>query len=121
MRALAIIMKPGPHLTPAQLTIVQQVLRRWLPSSARAIVFGSRATGIGLKPHSDLDLLLETPAPLPLAALADLREAFSQSDLPFAVDLLERQDATPEFLARIAAAGSCPLALPGHAATTAAA
>lgn len=114
-------MNPAPHLTPAHLAIVQQVLQRWLPSDARASVFGSRATGIGLKPHSDLDLLHEAAAPLPLATLADLREAFSQSDLPFAVDLLERQDATPEFLASIAAAGSWPLARAGQAKTTAAA
>ena len=98
------------HLTAAQLAIVQEILQRWLPQAARVSVFGSRATGIALKPHSDLDLLVEASAPLPLSALAELREAFSQSDLPFAADLLEQQHATPEFLAALAKAGLSPLA-----------
>ena len=107
-------MSASPHLTPPQLAVVQDILRRWLPQAARITVFGSRATGVGLKPHSDLDLLVDTPVPLPISALADLREAFSQSNLPFAVDLLERRDATPEFLAGIATAGSCQMGVPAR-------
>jgi uncharacterized protein len=99
-------MTPAPHLTAEQLAIVRAILRRCLPTSAQVRVFGSRATGIALKPYSDLDLLITAPAPLPLATVAELREAFSQSDLPFAVDLLEHHDAAPAFLARLGASGA---------------
>lgn len=80
---------------------VRRILRAHLPSGTRVSAFGSRATGRGLKPHSDLDLLIDSPADLPLLTIAELREAFAESDLPFAVDLLERRDASAEFLSRI--------------------
>ena len=50
--------------------------------------FGSRVTG---RPRrtSDLDLVLVTETPLPPARMADLRDAFSESDLPFKVDLVD--------------------------------
>lgn len=88
-------------LTPAHANCVRSILLTHLPSGARVSVFGSRATGRGLKPHSDLDLLIDSPATLPLAAIASLREAFAESNLPFSVDLLERCDASAEFLSRI--------------------
>ena len=89
------------HLAPAHAAIVQQTLRQHLPKGSRVRVFGSRASGLGVKPHSDLDLLIDTPGGLSIAVIADLREAFAESDLPFAVDLLQRSDAAPGFLARL--------------------
>jgi predicted nucleotidyltransferase len=50
-------------------------------------VIGSRITAKH-KPYSDLDLLVMGDEGSPLAATADLREAFSESDLPFKVDLV---------------------------------
>lgn len=88
-------------LSPAQADCVRRILWTHLPSGVRVSVFGSRATGRGLKPHSDLDLLIDSPVELPLMAMADLREALAESDLPFSVDLLDRRDASAEFLARI--------------------
>ena len=88
-------------LPPAQADCVRRILWTHLPSGARVSVFGSRATGRGLKPHSDLDLLIDSPVELPLMAIADVREALAESDLPFSVDLLDRRDASAEFLARI--------------------
>ena len=88
-------------LSPAQADCVRRILWTHLPSGARVSVFGSRATGRGLKPHSDLDLLIDSPVELPLMAMADLREALAESNLPFSVDLLDRRDASAEFLARI--------------------
>ena len=85
----------------AQADCVRRILWAHLPSHAKVSVFGSRATGRGLKPHSDLDLLIDSPVELPLMAMADVREALSESDLPFAVDLLDRRDASAEFLARL--------------------
>ncbi len=99
------------HLSPAQADCVRRILRTHLPSGARVSVFGSRATGRGLKPHSDLDLLIDSPVELPLMAMADVREALAESDLPFSVDLLDRGDASAEFLARLAHEGMVELRL----------
>lgn len=94
-------------LPPAQADSLRRILRAHLPSGARVSVFGSRATGRGLKPHSDLDLLIDSPVELPLIALADLREALAESNLPFPVDLLDRRDASTEFLVRGSRSAAC--------------
>ena len=99
-------------VSPEHADSVLRILREHLPRAARVSVFGSRATGRGLKPHSDLDLLIDSPVELPIAALAGLREALAESDLPFSVDLLDRRDAGAEFLSRIEAEGLCELRLP---------
>ncbi len=44
-----------------------------------------------VKPHSDLDLAI-AGAPLPLAKMFALRDAFSQSDLPMRVDIVLADD-----------------------------
>ena len=94
------------HLTPAESRLVQNTLRSLLPADASVFAFGSRATGQRLKPSSDLDLLIDTPSgELPLRVMADLREAFAESDLPFRVDLLQRSEAAAAFLSRIEANG----------------
>lgn len=87
-------------LNPAHADCVRRILLTHLPSGATTSVFGSRATGRGLKPNSDLDLLIGSPGELPLVPIADLREAFAESNLPFLVDLLERCDIGAEFLSR---------------------
>nr|WP_194303353.1 nucleotidyltransferase domain-containing protein [Acetobacter estunensis] len=50
--------------------------------------FGSRVTGKA-KPFSDLDLAIMGDEPLPLETQARLEEAFSESDLPWKVDVLD--------------------------------
>ena len=72
------------------------VLERIIPGR-EVWVFGSRAHGINLKSYSDLDLALPDTSPLPLETLADLREAFVESDLPFRVDILESSRTDPSF------------------------
>ena len=89
------------HLPSAQLEALRHILASHLPLGVKIQVFGSRATGIRLKPHSDLDLLIVGPKKLPLLLLGDLREALSESDLPFYVDIVEAQYAEPEFLASL--------------------
>ena len=100
-------------LSPKHADEVIRILQAHLPHGARVSAFGSRATGRGLKPHSDLDLLIDSPVELPIVTLADLREALAESDLPFSVDLLDRRDASAEFISRIEAEGLLELrALP---------
>ena len=99
------------HLPSAQLEALRHILASRLPVGVKIQVFGSRATGIRLKPHSDLDLLIVGPEKLPLQLLGDLREALSESDLPFSVDIVEAQYVEPEFLASLEQLGTVELGL----------
>ncbi len=73
-------------ITVDELKIVQCILQSIIPDKT-VWVIGSRITAKH-KPYSDLDLLVMGDEGLPLAATADLRDAFSESDLPFKVDLV---------------------------------
>ena len=78
---MPIDLKPHDHAT------VQAILERLLPGrEVRA--FGSRVSGKA-KEFSDLDLAVMGEEPVSDAVLADLRDAFRESDLPFKVDVLE--------------------------------
>ena len=59
-------------------------------------VMGSRVTGAA-KPHSDLDLVVMGDEPLDLRTMGRLREAFDESNLPCAVDLVEWASASEGF------------------------
>ena len=86
-------------LRPDHLELVKGILARQVPGY-EVRVFGSRVTGKA-KPHSDLDLVVMTASPLPPLRLADLKDAFSDSDLPFRVDVLDWQTLSVEFRAFI--------------------
>jgi len=58
--------------------------------------FGSRVTGTSKK-FSDLDLAILGNAPLSIEVMADLAEAFSESDLPFKVEALDWATTSPSF------------------------
>lgn len=62
--------------------------------------YGSRVKGKA-KRFSDLDLAVKSDAELDLAELFALRDAFSESDLPIRVDVLDLHDVPPEFMAAI--------------------
>jgi predicted nucleotidyltransferase len=82
-------------LSPTELAQITTILRRHVPElEVRA--FGSRVCGKARK-TSDLDLALMTDRPLELLRLADLREAFTESDLPFKVDLVDWATASDSF------------------------
>lgn len=72
---------------PAHLHIVQSILKKHLPTAV-VWAFGSRTTGKA-KPYSDLDLCINAGQPLDLAVLAALEEDFSESDLPWRVDVVD--------------------------------
>lgn len=74
-------------ITGDELTIVRAILAQHLPDCS-VWAFGSRVTGKA-GPYSDLDLVILDKAPLSFALMADLVEAFDQSDLPFKVDIVD--------------------------------
>jgi predicted nucleotidyltransferase len=83
------------YLETKYLEIVKNILRENIPEY-KVVVFGSRATG-KQKVHSDLDLCVTGKEPLSLEKLANLREDFSESDLPIRVDIVDSTTVTPEF------------------------
>lgn len=93
-------MKQPIDLRPDHAKIVHEIIARNLPAGVSVRVFGSRAKWTA-KPHSDLDLALKGKQPLPRSVLGDLAEAFSESDLPFRVDIVDWHAVTPSFQAVI--------------------
>lgn len=81
------VAKPAIDIGPDQWKIVQAILQTCIPQHT-VWAFGSRATGHA-KPYSDLDLAILGTAPLGLETLATLADAFSESDLPWKVDLVD--------------------------------
>ena len=75
-------------LAPAELQLVHRILRKHAPGYP-VWAFGSRVHGRNLKPFSDLDLAVISDEPLRLDDLIALRRAFSESDLPFRVDVVD--------------------------------
>ncbi|MBI5335004.1 MAG: nucleotidyltransferase domain-containing protein [Burkholderiales bacterium] len=78
---------PALQMEPRHWDIVRRILAEQLPG-CEVWAFGSRARGAA-KPHSDLDLAIVTDEPLPWVKAAALQEAFSQSDLPWRVDVVD--------------------------------
>lgn len=76
------------HIDAADLETVLAILRAHVPE-CEVWAFGSRVHGRNLKRFSDFDLAIITDKPLDPLLLADLKEAFSESDLPFKVDVLD--------------------------------
>lgn len=76
-------------LRPEWLVIIRQILSSHLPD-AEVIAYGSRVTGAAHE-GSDLDLVVRNRNnPLqPVGNLGAVREAFSESNLPILVDILD--------------------------------
>ena len=82
------IVKPI-DVNPGDLETVRRILQKHVPElDVRA--FGSRVSvSWTARETSDLDLALMTTEPLDLLCVAEMREAFDESDLPFRVDLVD--------------------------------
>ncbi len=93
---------PELDIKPADLKAVQAILRRYI-SDREVRAFGSRLSGTA-KPFSDLDLAVMGNEPLPASILADLKDAFSESDLPFKVDIVDWAETRENFRRIIEAA-----------------
>ena len=74
-------------LSAQQLAEIRTILSELVPDLS-VWAFGSRVTGKA-REYSDLDLALMTTEPLDLSVKADLVACFSESNLPFKVDLID--------------------------------
>lgn len=79
-------MKPV-DIAPADLETVGRILREHAPG-LEVCAFGSRVSWTA-RETSDLDLALMTTEPLDVARIAVLSAAFTDSDLPFRVDVVD--------------------------------
>jgi predicted nucleotidyltransferase len=72
---------------PGDLETVRGILSRFVPDrEVRA--FGSRVSRT-TKAFSDLDLAVMGDSAIPSSVLADMKESFSESSLPFKVDVVD--------------------------------
>lgn len=76
-----------PDLQPDHLKIVLEILNRVVPDRV-VWAFGSRATGAA-RDTSDLDLAVIGETPLDFQTLGTLRDAFSESNIPYKVDVVD--------------------------------
>lgn len=78
---------PKIEISPSQWAIVAEILQRHVPGKT-VWAFGSRAR-FAAKPYSDLDLAIIGDQPLSLSEVADLEHDFTESALPFKVDIVD--------------------------------
>lgn len=78
---------PPIEIDPKDWLIVHNILLKHVPDRA-VWVFGSRAKQTA-KPYSDLDLCIVSNEKLPLSTLSALKEDFTESDLPWKVDVVD--------------------------------
>jgi uncharacterized protein len=87
-------------LQPQHLAKVRAILQTTVPS-IHAFAFGSRVHELNtvgkVKKHSDVDIALEPAHPLGWRVLAEVREAFEESDLPMRVDVVDWSVCTDDF------------------------
>ena len=74
-------------MTPAELAIVAAILKRHIPGRT-VWAFGSRVKGT-TKKFADLDLAMLGDTPLPFTTRASLVDAFTESDLPYKIDVVD--------------------------------
>lgn len=83
------------NISQDEQAILGDIIKKHIPQ-AKVWVFGSRAKGTATH-RSDLDLAIDNGAPLGLPLTAQLRSAFSESKLPYFVDIVDWHEASEEF------------------------
>ena len=81
------------------LAMVQSILKTRIPDR-EVWAFGSRVTG-GATAVSDLDLVIISEKALSFESLAALRDDFSESNIPYKVDVVDWAMIAPSFQAII--------------------
>jgi uncharacterized protein len=87
-------------LRPDQLTVVRSILAQHVPQHT-VWAFGSRVKGTA-RQFSDLDIGLEGAQALGFVQKANLKLAFSESNLPFVVDVVDLTSCSKAFAQAIA-------------------
>ncbi len=90
------------YITKIQKEIVLTILNKFF-SQSQFFVFGSRATGKSIKPFSDLDVEVLSQVQIITDQLAQAADAFTASELPFKVDLIDLNSISTNFKKNIEA------------------
>ena len=85
----------GIAITKKEKTFILTTIRRFFPS-ASIFFFGSRVRG-NHKAYSDLDICLDIGERLNLVQLSKLNEVFTESDLPYKIDISDWHRITQDF------------------------
>ncbi len=88
------------QLSPEQIQITKDIFAQHAPGK-QVCIFGSRVQGTA-RATSDLDVLILGSEALQPNHRAELKLAFSESNLPFFVDIVEQARISAEFFALIA-------------------
>jgi len=83
------------NVSNEELKIILDILKKYVPN-CEIRVFGSRFKGTA-KDCSDLDLAIVGNDKLDWRLMADLKEAFQESNLRFRIDVLDWHATSPEF------------------------
>ena len=82
-------------LSEDQLQRILNCIHTHLPH-VKVYAFGSRVSGSPRK-YSDLDLALDMGKPIALSALVKIKEAISETSIPYVVDLIDYACISVEF------------------------
>ncbi|MCW5588153.1 MAG: nucleotidyltransferase domain-containing protein [Legionellales bacterium] len=82
-------------INPQHLLEIKAILQEYAPG-VTVKAFGSRVKGTA-QPFSDLDLLLIDKCAIPVSQMNELKLAFSNSQLPIMIDLVDWHDISTEF------------------------
>ena len=93
-------MKQTLDISPEQKKIISDLLEKFLPD-CEVWVYGSRVKGTS-NSKSDLDMVVFADKEQRLQ-IADIKEAFEESNLPFSVDLFTWQEIPEQFQKNIIA------------------
>jgi predicted nucleotidyltransferase len=76
-------------LDSLMLAEIRKIIFRFVnPREVRAFIFGSRATGGGRR-FSDIDIGIEGKKQIDSLLLADIKEAFEESHIPYIVEVVD--------------------------------
>ena len=89
-------MKLNFDITTEEFRIVRDILERNLSIDCKVWVFGSRAKNQA-RFNSDLDLAIEGKDKVSPKIIYQLKEDFTESKLPYTVDILDMNDIKPHF------------------------
>ena len=87
------------QISEEEFKIIDAIISQLAPD-CDVLIFGSRYHGKAWE-YSDLDLAFVGEGKLGFDRCFDLKEAFSESDLPYRVDVLDYHAISPEFRAII--------------------
>jgi type I restriction enzyme, S subunit len=87
--------EPLLDIRPDHLQIVRDILQKHVPQY-EVWAFGSRAKWTA-KEYSDLDLCIKSDKPLSFSVLGAIGDDFSESDLPWKVDVVDWATTSPSF------------------------